>query len=98
MTKAAYTYDALGRRVTKQMPIENGPTFSYLYIHDGQRLLHEMIEDRNDDPGQYRLLRTYVYGAYVDDVLAVEANNEYGFEQHFYMKDHQYNVASTVLY
>lgn len=97
MTKASYTYDALGRRVTRQTPIENGPTFSYLYIHDGQRLLHEMIEDRDDDPGQYRLLRTYVYGAYVDDVLAVEARNEYGYHCHFYMKDRQYNVASVML-
>lgn len=38
--------------------------------------------DRNDDPGQYRLLRTYVYG----------------YQHHFYLKDSRYSVAALVHY
>lgn len=56
-TNASYYYDALGRRVRK---ISSSTTMDFIY--DGQ----QVVEERD---GSANLLRQYVWGQYIDDLI-----------------------------
>ena len=84
---SSFTYDALGRRLEKLNPAKNT-----LFISAGHQVLEEY---ESVGIGSYTLARSYVYGSYVDDVLAkIEISGSAGSspELHFYHSDHQYNV------
>ena len=78
-----FTYDALGRRLTKQTGNEKK-----LFISSG----HQVIEEYEAQASQnFNLARSYTYGTYVDDVLAkVEASNTPTVL--YYHSDRQFNV------
>jgi RHS repeat-associated protein len=75
-----FAYDALGRRVTK----DNGTTITR-YIRTGQRV----IEEYASTGGAFTLQRSYVYGSYIDDILAKVAP---GSGELYYHRDRQYSV------
>ena len=77
-----FTYDALGRRLEKS-ELAN----STLFICDGQRV----IEEYEDSGSGYALERSYVYGTYIDDIVAkIEAVNTPTVL--YYHTDRQFNV------
>ena len=78
-----FAYDALGRRLEK-----SDGTNSTLFICDGQRV----VEEYTSSGGAYTLQRSYVYGTYVDDIVAKIENNS-GFPTLlYYHSDRQFNV------
>jgi len=83
VTKAAYTYDALGRRIEK---IAGGTTTHYYY--DGWRVLAET--DENDDWQQ-----CYTYGNYLDEVLIMTVEDSPDVD-HYYVHDHLFSVAALI--
>jgi RHS repeat-associated protein len=78
-----FTYDALGRRLEK----DNG-IYSTLFICDGQRV----IEEYEDSGSGYALARSYIYGTYVDDVVAKVEETGSTQETLYYHSDRQFNV------
>jgi len=81
-----FTYDALGRRLEKTTGSN-----STLFICAGQ----QVIEEYSLSGGSYSLERSYVYGTYVDDVIAkVEAPGSTGGSPSvlYYHSDRQFNV------
>ena len=81
----SFTYDALGRRLEKLNPAKNT-----LYISAG----HQVVEEYEVvGAGSYSLARSYVYGTYIDDVVAkVEAVNTPTVL--YYHSDRQFNVRA----
>lgn len=78
-----FTYDALGRRLEKLNPAK-----STLFISSGQQVVEEY---ETVGAGTYTLARSYIYGSYIDDVLAkVEAVNTPTIL--YYHSDRQFNV------
>lgn len=63
-TKAAYLYDALGRRIKK---IVGTDTLNYFY--DGQ----QVIEERSNADS---LKASYVWGTWIDDIVSTTRNNQ----------------------
>ena len=78
-TTVSFTYDALGRRITKTV---NSQTTRYLW--DGAELLAELDSQGN-------LLRSYVHGPVVDEVLYQE---DYTKNETLFF--HQDNLMSTL--
>ena len=78
----SFEYDALGRRIVKS---SNNQTT--IFIHDGKQVIEE-YSDLGNGP---QLKQSYVYGTYVDDVVAkiLPTNTP---TIHFYHTDRQYNV------
>ncbi|MCM8529210.1 MAG: PA14 domain-containing protein [Lentisphaeraceae bacterium] len=77
-----FSYDALGRRVEKSDGIN-----STLFVCDGQRV----IEEYTSTGGTYTLQRSYVYGTYVDDIVAkIEAVSTPTVL--YYHSDRQFNI------
>ena len=80
-----FTYDALGRRLEKLNPAKNT-----LYISAGQQVVEEY---EVVGAGSYSLARSYVYGSYIDDVVAkIEAVNTPTVL--YYHSDRQFNVRA----
>ena len=78
----SYEYDALGRRVLKHVDKEK-----IVFVCKGQRVIAEYKQPKKNTP--FELQREYVYGTYVDDILAkVEADNSILY----YHSDRQFNV------
>jgi RHS repeat-associated protein len=78
-----FTYDALGRRVSKDT--SGGAT---RYIRTGQRV----IEEYASTGGAFTLQRSYVYGSYIDDILAKVEDNAGSPTIVYYHRDRQYSV------
>ncbi|MEM9881557.1 MAG: RHS repeat-associated core domain-containing protein [Planctomycetota bacterium] len=91
---ASFTYDALGRRVTKTAPAPgSGPSVLTAFVH------------LTDDSGMGQLLaeyetnalkRQYTYGAYIDEPLTLtnyDAGLPGGEETLWYHRDRQYNLV-----
>ena len=78
-TIAEYTYDALNRRVTKHLS-SNATTINYVY--DSSQVIEEYENDT--------LARSYVYGAYIDDPIAIEN----GGSKYYYIKDRRYSITA----
>ncbi|MCM8531743.1 MAG: PA14 domain-containing protein, partial [Lentisphaeraceae bacterium] len=80
-----FTYDAFGRRLEKRNFAKNT-----LFVSNGQQVVEEY---ESVGTGSYVLARSYVYGTYIDDVIAkVEAVNTPTVL--FYHSDRQFNVRS----
>ena len=78
-----FTYDALGRRLEKLNPAKNT-----LFISGGKQVIEEY---ESVGTGTYTLARSYVYGSYIDDVVAkIEAGINPTVL--FYHSDRQFNV------
>ena len=83
---ATYAYDALNRRVKKDLTSGN----DIMYTYDGWRC----IEESEYTGGQWVAMRQYVYGArYLDELVA---RNDLGAspETYFYLQDTNYNVVA----
>ncbi|MDA3963818.1 MAG: hypothetical protein PF961_23765 [Planctomycetota bacterium] len=78
---ASYRYDALGRRVQKTVTTDTG-TLTTTYVLSGAQVVSE-YED-----GVWA--RSFVYGSYVDEPLAMIA----GGETYYYHQNHLYSVAA----
>lgn len=68
---AQYQYDALGRRVVKQVSLA-GPVEETRFVYDAFRVIEEQ-----DALGSTQ--REYVYGNYVDEVVALREAGQYRF-------------------
>jgi RHS repeat-associated protein len=78
----SYTYDALGRRVSTTA----GATTTY-YVYSGMDVVAE-----TDAAGN--LLRSYVHGPGVDDILAMTIHSGPSAGTYFYLKDHLGSVMA----
>ncbi|MCK5171966.1 MAG: hypothetical protein KAR47_01155, partial [Planctomycetes bacterium] len=76
---AAYTYDALGRRIVVEDSV--GSATTHYYYDDGQRVL---LETDGSDTDQ----RYFVFGNYIDEVLVMTDNLGGTIEDHYYGHDH----------
>ena len=75
----SFTYDALGRRISK----EDGSAET-VFISNGQ----QVVEEYSVSGGNYTLERSYVHGTYIDDIVAkIEGGGSL-----YYHSDRQYNV------
>jgi RHS repeat-associated protein len=94
--EVAYAYDALGRRIQKQVVdyLDNTKSFTRRYAYDGQEILLEYDGNNN-------LLARYTHSTLrTDDVLSVDVTNNgatQGLAQssgsYQYLKDHQGTVT-----
>lgn len=75
---ATYTYDALGRRIRKQI---GSTVVNYYYAGD------QIIEERNIDN---TVTATYLYGIGVDDILQMRRNGQ----DYWYHKNHLGSVVA----
>ncbi len=80
---AAYTYDALGRRIRKYDAVAAAAVRCY---YDGDRVLLETDDSNNDQ-------RAFVYGNYIDEVLAMTDYTAQDDPDYYYGHDHLYSVA-----
>ena len=81
-----FTYDALGRRLEKTTG-----SSSTLFISSG----HQVVEEYSLSGATYNLERSYVYGSYIDDVIAkIEAPGSTGGSSTvlYYHSDRQFNI------
>ncbi|MDC1288352.1 RHS repeat-associated core domain-containing protein, partial [Gammaproteobacteria bacterium] len=76
---STYAYDVLGRRIAKNV----GGDIT-LYFYDGWRVLEEQSETNQTQAA-------YIYGRYIDEVLAMTRNGE----GYFYHSDDLYNVMNV---
>ena len=82
---AKYAYDALGRRIRKQVFSNSKFAETRIYVHSGDRVADEYQARRGN---RFSILRRYVYGNYVDDVVGVI----YGSSSfYYYHQDRQYS-------
>jgi len=77
---ATYGYDALGRRIIKNLADGSGTTVHYVY--DKNQLIYQ-----NDSEGTEKW---YTYGAYIDEVLTMEDDST----KLYYLHDAQYSVIA----
>ena len=86
--KYRYTYDALGRRITRQNMNEIGPlgvSPGTLYVYAGQQVVAEYHNNV--------LTQKYVYGSYIDEPIAVLSANSSGPETiEYYHRNNIYSV------
>ena len=78
---AIYTYDALGRRVTKSIVSPNATTIHYYYSGD------QIIEERD---AADNMTATYLYGISIDDILQMHRNGQ----DYWYHKNHLGSVVA----
>ncbi len=78
-----FTYDALGRRVTKTVITGAIRRRNVRYIYDGQ----QVIEERN---GRGTILRSFINGPNIDDPLILSTDSNH----YYYFKDHQASVLA----
>ena len=78
-TIATYTYDAMNRRVSKST---QNATITYVY--DGEKVIEEYDGTT--------LMKSYVYGHYIDDVILMET----GGKKYYFAKDRQYSTRAIV--
>lgn len=81
----SFTYDALGRRVSKTVQRANSPTAQVNYVYDGLRV----IEERD---GGGVLLARYAYGNGLDEPLEIERRIADTLQSHLPMQDSVGNV------
>ncbi len=81
---AAYTYDALGRRIRKYDAVAAAAVRCY---YDDQRVLLE-TDDSNSDQ------RAFVYGNYIDEVLIMTDYTVQDDPDYFYGQDHLYSTVA----
>ena len=79
-----FEYDALGRRLSKFVT----GTSKTLYINHGNRVLEEYSQNGTT----YNLERSYLFGTYVDDIVAKVENNLGNPTIQYYHSDRQFNV------
>jgi RHS repeat-associated protein len=82
-----YTYDVLGRRISR---IEGSITNYYVY--DGRQVVADL-------DGSGNLLRTYVWGPGIDNLLSMTVHTNGGSQAsatYFAIKDHQNSVIAMV--
>ncbi|MCH2208625.1 MAG: hypothetical protein MK132_22525, partial [Lentisphaerales bacterium] len=81
--QTTFTYDALGRRVSK----DNSITGEVLFVSHGQRV----VEEYSNNGTAYELERSYVHGTYIDDLVAhIDAGVTPIVS--YYHSDRQFNV------
>ncbi|MCR4826566.1 MAG: hypothetical protein K5882_06400 [Bacteroidales bacterium] len=78
---ANYTYDALGRRVTKLIMSPTATTTNYYYSGD------QIIEERDATDN---ITATYLYGIGIDDILQMRRNGQ----DYWYHKNHLGSVVA----
>ncbi|MHC4675500.1 MAG: RHS repeat-associated core domain-containing protein, partial [Planctomycetota bacterium] len=85
-TVTHYAYDALGRRIAKQISAGTPPVVisETHYLYDGSRAIEEQ-----DGGGTTQA--TYVYGNYIDEVL----NMKRGGNDYYYHTDDLYNIMAV---
>ena len=94
-TLGTYTYDALGRRVTKQryQPGTSNPTdlIAYMWLTDPGSGLWQLLAEYE----QNTLARTYTYGEYVDEPITLTVHGPSGGNAgtYWYHRDRQYNIT-----
>ena len=82
---AKYAYDALGRRIRKQVFSNSKIAETRIYVNSGNRVADEYQARRGN---RFSILRRYVYGNYVDDVVGII----YGSSSFYYHhQDRQYS-------
>ena len=82
----AFTYDALGRRVSKDDVATGTDT---VYVCSGQQVVAEYAA--NDDPATTAPQQVYVYGRYVDEpLMKVDAANG----KLYYLRNRQYCITA----
>jgi RHS repeat-associated protein len=87
ITVAAFTYDALGRRIEKVDAIAGSTT---RYYYDDQRVLLE-----TDATGTEFDLRYFVFGNYIDEVLMMHViSAQAGIQDFYYGHDHLYSAVA----
>ncbi len=85
---AAYTYDALNRRVRKI--VGDTTTVTTLYVYDGSCVIAEYDEDTTDT-----LLRQYIYGSYIDDPIAMDIpTGQPNVGLYYFIKNSRYDVTA----
>ena len=78
---ATYTYDALGRRISKSIMLPTPTTIRYYYA--GNQIVEE--RDVNDN-----VTATYLYGIGIDDILQMRRNGQ----DYWYHKNHLGSVVA----
>ena len=82
---AKYAYDALGRRIRKQIFSNSKIAETRIYVNSGNRVADEYQARRGN---RFSILRRYVYGNYIDDVVGII----YGSSSFYYHhQDRQYS-------
>ena len=77
---AIYKYDALGRRISKEVTDSGSPAITLFFYHDWQ-VCEEQDEVNTTEA-------TYVYGLYIDEILNMQRDKA----DYFYHTDDLYNV------
>jgi RHS repeat-associated protein len=94
---AAYTYDALGRRIRKI--VTNGgitgtvANITYTYFYDGQQIVEELTTDNST-------LRQFVWGQYIDELTQLKTYADTGTQPlaagvYYPLQDLLYRTAAT---
>jgi RHS repeat-associated protein len=78
---ASYAYDALGRRIGKQ--VAGGTPLQMGFVHSGWRVVEERTAGN-------ATAATYVHGGYIDEVLEMRR----GAQRHYYHSDAQFSVTA----
>ena len=83
-----YAYDALGRRISKEVTENNQPSTVNFFYHSWQ-VCEE--QDENNE-----IQATYVYGLYIDEVLSMQRDIDVdgNHEDYYYHTDDLYNVMA----
>ncbi len=85
---ATYTYDALGRRIAKQISDNSSLNTVHYFYHNWQVIEEQDASDLTE--------ATYVYGLYIDEVLNMQrdVDDDTLIEDYYYHTDDLYNVVA----
>ena len=91
----SYTYDALGRRVTKTVnDAQAGETTTTLYVCAGQQVLCEYSVPTTGPPAANAPDQRFVYGAYVDEPILKDGLTNGTTGVVYYSRNQQYSVTA----
>jgi len=88
-TVATFEYDALGRRIRK---VDTVAAVTTLYYYDPD---WRCLEERD---GSDVVQRSFIYGNYIDEVLALVIPAQAGIQTHYYLHDHLYSPVALIVY
>ncbi|GJM17949.1 MAG: hypothetical protein DHS20C14_01620 [Phycisphaeraceae bacterium] len=89
VSAALYRYDAFNRRVSKQVTGTNAETTYFVYAGLGA---WQLIEEYDGPTDADDLVRTHVYGNYIDEIITTTDESLQTPEDYYYHQDDQFSV------
>ena len=87
-SRIAYAYDVLNRRISRTEILDGSTNVEY-YVYNGNQVAADLDGSRN-------LLRTYVWGAGIDNLLSMTVYGGSSTNTYYAIKDHQNSVIALV--